>query len=175
MMTESATPAADLRGKMRRTYRLMPDEEARAYLMRQHVAHVATVDESGWPYVTPLVYIYEGGDILYLHTGAEPGHFLKNLQHNPRICLEVSEMGPLHPGHRFACNSALVYTSVTVWGTIRIIDDREQKALFFDRLLEKYGDPSWQFEPGYPAIDKIILYELPIEVLTGKRSKGLSH
>lgn len=174
-MSDRAAPASDLRGKMRRAYRLMPDEEARAYLMRQHVSHVTTVVEVAWPYVTPLAYIYEGGDILSLHTGAEPGRFLRNLQHDPRICLEVSEIGPLHPVHRFAGNSALVYASVTVWAAIRIIDGRERKAAFFDRLLEKDGDPRWQFESGYPAIDQIILYELPIGLLTGTRSKGLSH
>jgi len=115
-MGETNSSMTDLHGQMRRPQRLMSGEEARAYLMQQHVAHVATIDAEGWPYVTPLVYIYEGGDTFYLHTGAEPGHFLANLRNNPRICLEVSEIGPLHPGRRFACNAALVYTSVAVWG-----------------------------------------------------------
>ncbi len=49
------------------------------------------------------------------------------------------------------------------------------KTWFFDRLLEKYGDPSWSFEPGYPLLDRILLYEVRIEILTGKRSEGLYH
>ena len=114
------------------------------------MAQVATVDPQGWPYVIPLVYIYEGEDILYLHTGAHKGHFLTNIQHGPCICLQVSEIGPFHPGKPCACNSALVFTSVVVFGKIRIINDREEKVWVFDRLLDKYGDPSWSFEPGYP-------------------------
>ena len=97
---------------MIRSKRLMPDADAREFLRKQKIAHVGTVDENGWPYVVPLVFIYDTGDYLYLHTGAHQGHFLTNLQRNPRICVEISDIGPLHQGQRFACDSALVYTSV---------------------------------------------------------------
>ncbi len=166
----------DLRGQMFRVKRQMPDEEAREFLRHQRIAHVGTVDANGWPYVVPLVYIYENGECLYLHTGAHQGHFLTNLQNDPRLCVEVSEIGPLHKGKRFACDSALVYTSVIVYGTARILmHDREKKSWFLDRLLAKHGDPGWRFEPGYPLIDNIIVYEQKIEILTGKRSSGLYH
>jgi len=172
----SAGPAAiDLRGRMFRSQRLMSEEEAREFLRSHKVAHVGTVDGQGWPYVVPLVYVYEGGDTLYLHTGDHQGHFLTNVQHNPRICVEVGEMGPVHRGRPYACNSALVYSSVIVFGEVRIIDDREKKAWFFDRLMEKYGEPGWTFEPGYPHIHRIILYEQKMRIVTGKRSTGLYH
>lgn len=173
-MTPIAVP--DLRGHIFRSKRLMPDGEAREFLGKQKIAHVGTVDGNGWPYVVPLVYIYESGDYLYLHTGAHQGHFLTNLQQNPRLCVEVSEIGSLHKGKRFACDSALVYTSVVVFGPARILyHDREKKTWFLDQLLAKHGDPAWKFEPGYPLIDQIILYEQKIEVLTGKQSLGLYH
>ncbi len=168
-------PDLPLRGQVHRKQRQLPDEKARDFLRRQGVAHVATVDSEGWPYVIPLVYIYEGGDILYLHTGAHQGHFLTNVQGEPRICLEVSEMGPLQPGEPYACDSSLVYSSAVVFGRLHIVEEREKKAWFFDRLLEKYGDPEWSFEPGYPLLDKIILYQVQIEILTGKRSAGSYH
>jgi nitroimidazol reductase NimA-like FMN-containing flavoprotein (pyridoxamine 5'-phosphate oxidase superfamily) len=167
--------AVDLRGKMHRAKRLMPEEQVKDFLRRQKVAHLATVDAQGWPYVTPLVYIYEDGDLLYLHSGDHQGHLLTNLQRKPRVCLEVSEIGPLHRGRPYACNSALVYTSVVVFGRINILHEREKKAWFLDRLLEKYGEPDWTFEPGYPLIDRILLYELKMEIVTGKHSSGLSH
>ena len=174
--TNQIDKISDLRGRMFRAKRQMPDAEAREFLRGRMIAHVGTVDASGWPYVVPLVYVYEGGDVLYLHTGAHQGHFLTNLQHDPRICVEVSEIGPLHKGKRFACDSALVYASVIVFGPARILyHDREKKSWFLDRLLVKHGDPSWVFEPGYPLLDQIILYEQRIEILTGKRSMGLRH
>ena len=170
--------APDLRGKIYRERRLMQPAETTEFLRRQKVANVGTVDANGWPYVVPLVYIYEGGDLLYLHTGDHQGHFLTNVQSNPRICVEVSEIGDLHRGKPYACNSALVYTSVVVFGPVRILhgpESREKKQWFLDQLLVKYGQPDWTFEPGYPLIDRIILYEQKIEVLTGKHSSGLYH
>ena len=77
----------DLRGEMIRVRRKMPDEEARAFLKGEKIAYVATVDANGWPYVIPLTYIYLDDDFLWLHTGAHQGHFLTNLEHNPRVCL----------------------------------------------------------------------------------------
>jgi nitroimidazol reductase NimA-like FMN-containing flavoprotein (pyridoxamine 5'-phosphate oxidase superfamily) len=117
---ETMTPATvpDLRGKMFRAKRLMSDAEAREFLHNQKIAHVGMVDGNGWPYVVPLVYIYEGGDYVYLHTGAHQGHFLTNLQRDSRLCVEVSDMGPLHKGKRYACDSALVYTSIIVFGCL---------------------------------------------------------
>lgn len=166
----------DLRGRMFRAKRQMSEADTCEFLRGQMTAHVGTVDANGWPYVLPLVYIYEGGDLLYLHTGAHQGEFLTNVQRDARICVEVSEIGPLHKGKRFACDSALVYTSVVTFGTVRILyHDREKKSWFLDRLLAKHGDPSWSFEPGYPLLDQIILYEQKIEIMTGKQSMGLSH
>lgn len=170
-----STSSLDLRGRMYRSKRLMAEEETTEFLRSHKVAHVGTVDAQGWPYVVPLVYVYEGGDILYLHTGDHQGHFLTNVQRNPQICVEVGEMGPVHRGRPFACNSALVYSSVIVFGSVRIVDDLNKKTWFFDRLLEKYGEPGWTFEPGYPHIHRIILYEQKMEIVTGKRSTGLYH
>jgi hypothetical protein len=58
---------------------------------------------------------------------------------------------------------------------VRLIEDGKMKEWFFDRLLAKYGEPGWVFEPGYPLLNRIILYELEVEVLTGKNSHGLGH
>ena len=126
---------------------------------------------AGLTWCNRLVYIYEGGDLLYLHTGDHQGHFLTNVQNNPQICVEVSEIGDLHRGKPYACNSALVYTSVVVFGPVQILhgaESREKKQWFLDQLLAKYGQPDWTFEPGYPLIDHIILYEQKMEVVTGR-------
>ncbi len=151
-------------------------EDAKNFLKMAKVAHVATVDSDGFPYVIPLVYLYEN-EKVYLHIGnIRESHFWENIKENPKVCIEVSEMGDLHPGKKYACQSALVYTSVVVFGTIRRIEEEKEKELFFDRLLEKYGDPSWTFErKGYPILPKIELFEVDIDRLTGKLNEGLIH
>lgn len=173
--TAPGASAVDSRGQMYRAKRLMPDEDAKAFLRTHKVAHVGTVDANGWPYVIPLIYIYEQGDRLYLHTGDHQGHFLTNIQQNPRICVEVGEIGAVHRGKPYACNSALVYSSVIVFGAVRLVDDRAIKTWFFDRIMAKYGAEGWTFEPGYPQLNRIILYEQKMEIVTGKHSAGLYH
>jgi nitroimidazol reductase NimA-like FMN-containing flavoprotein (pyridoxamine 5'-phosphate oxidase superfamily) len=82
------------RGRMVRSDRQLPDGETRAFLREQAVAHVGTSDASGWPYVVPLMYVYEERNLLYLHTGPHHGHFLANIRENSRICIQVNETGP---------------------------------------------------------------------------------
>jgi nitroimidazol reductase NimA-like FMN-containing flavoprotein (pyridoxamine 5'-phosphate oxidase superfamily) len=78
--------------------RLMPDDDARAFLRSQKVAHAATLDATGWPYVVLLIFVSEGGDQLYVHTGNHGGHFQRNIESHPRVCIEVADMGPVHRG-----------------------------------------------------------------------------
>ncbi|KYD20103.1 pyridoxamine 5'-phosphate oxidase family protein [Saccharococcus caldoxylosilyticus] len=165
-----------MRGVIHNTKREISEERAYHFLKMGKIAHVATVGDDGYPYVIPFVYVYEQGNKLYIHTGnLRESHFRTNIDKNPHICIEVSEMGDLHPGKKYACQSALVYTSVVLFGTIRRIEDDAKKEWFFDRLLEKYGNPEWSFEKGYPALSKTELFEIQIDKITGKLSEGLTH
>jgi uncharacterized protein len=101
----------------------MSDKETREYLRQQCVAHVGTSDGSGWPYVVPLAYVYEEGDLLYLHTGPRQGHFLANVRENPRICIQLNETGPWQRGHPSSFDSSLVYKSVIAFGKVRVMQD----------------------------------------------------
>jgi len=52
----------------------------------------------------------------------------------------------------------------------------EKKAWFFDRLLERLKEPMSAYErPGYPMLDRIILFEVALEIVTGKLNVGLHH
>lgn len=159
--------------------RQMPDADAREFLRQECVAHVGTCDASAWPYVVPLMYVYEDGNSLYLHTGPHQGHFLANIRQNPRICIQVNETGPLHRGQPSPCNSALVYKSAIAFGAVRVVDGpnlNRQKTWFFDRLLERLKEPMSAYQdPGYPMLDHIILYEVALEIVTGKLNVGLHH
>jgi hypothetical protein len=186
----------DFRGEMFRAQRQMTLADARAFLTEQKIANIGTVDAHGWPYVVPLAFIYartdvhpndvqlndvQGNDVhlndeLWFHTGWHQGHLFHNLKQNSKVCLEVAGIGKLTPViDGFACDSSLLYSSVIVFGTAQVIDDRDKKTWFFDRMVEKYGDPSLQFKPGYPMLDRIILFRMAMERMTGKRNSGMAH
>jgi nitroimidazol reductase NimA-like FMN-containing flavoprotein (pyridoxamine 5'-phosphate oxidase superfamily) len=167
------------RGEMVRSDRQMLDKDTREFLCQHAVAHVGTTDASGWPYVVALMYVYEKGDLLYLHTGPHQGHFLANIHENPRVCIHVDEPGPMQRGQPSPCNSALVYKSAVAYGEVRVLEGagvKEKKAWFFDRLLERLKEPMSAYErPGYPMLDHIILFEVALEIVTGKLNVGLHH
>ena len=152
-------------------------QDALQFLQTGQVAHVATVGEDGYQYVIPFVYVHDGGDKLYLHIGnIRENHFWSNVKNHPKVSIEVSEMGDLHPRKKYACQSALVYTSIVLFGQVKHITDDSMKEWFFDRLLEKYGDQKWEFErKGYPILPKIELFEVEIEKITGKENEGMYH
>jgi hypothetical protein len=73
--------------------------------------------------------------------------------------VEVSGIGDLHRGRPYACNFALVYTGVIVFGQVNIRhgpESRDKKAWFLDQLLAKHGKPEWTLDSGYPPIDQSI-------------------
>ena len=168
----------DARGRMTRSDRQMSDADARAFLREHAVASVGTVDSAGWPYVVPLMYVYEEGDKLFLHTGARGGHFFSNIAESAKICIAVGEPGPMHQGAPSPCNGSLVYKRAIVFGRVRVCDGprlEEQKTWFFDRLLERLGDARANYATGYTMLKQITLYEVAIEILTGKINVGLHH
>ena len=68
------------------------------------------------------------------------------------------------PGKKYACNSALVYTSVVLFGKVKHIEEDAKKEWFYDQLWKKHGDPNWKFEKeGYPALPKTELFEVDIK------------
>ena len=82
-------------------------------------------------------------------------------------------------GQPSPCNSALVYKSAVAYGEVRVLEGAgvaEKKAWFFDRLLERLKEPMSAYErPGYPMLDQIILFEVALEIVTGKLNVGLHH
>jgi nitroimidazol reductase NimA-like FMN-containing flavoprotein (pyridoxamine 5'-phosphate oxidase superfamily) len=171
-----STVPTDLRGRMLRAQRQMADHAAKSYLGEQKIGYIATVDGNGWPYVLPMSFIYEGGPVLWFHTGGHHGHIFHNLESHPRICIAVGEKGGITPvDNGYVCDSSLLYRSVVVFGSVAVIEDRAKKIWFFDRMVEKYGDPSLTFKPGYPMVDRIILFRMDIEILTGKENVGGQH
>ena len=154
---------------------LMLDVESQEFLKEQQVAHVGTKDPKGWPYVASMMYVYEGGNQLYFHTGNCRGHFGRMVQHDPRVCVEVSRIGALHRDNPNGSNYSLEYTRVVAFGTVSLVEEVKTKEWFFKRLLAKYGDPDWTFEAGYPLLDQVILYELEMELLKGKSIDCLEH
>ncbi len=156
--------------QLRRTDKAVPDERAREMLAGGFSGRLGTVGADGWPYVVPLLYVWMDGQV-YVHNSRAPGHLRQNVEHDPRVCFEVDEPGEIFAYGRYECDTSVAYRSVIAFGTIRIIEEREEKARFCSELMRKYGDPSWERPQAFfPRLDEITVYAIAIERLTGKET-----
>ena len=73
---------------MRRKHEEISDkEEIGELLNRCRVGRLATLGQDGYPYITPLNYVYWQGSV-YFHC-ARQGEKLDNIDMNDRVCFEV--------------------------------------------------------------------------------------
>jgi len=146
----------------------MSDGDARDFLRGQKVAQ-GTADEAGWPYAIPLVYLYEGDERLYRHTGGHHSHFVRNVQHNPRICVEVGEIG----ANIEASSSRVILrwcsraSSCLVGSASSTIEPRRASS-----SIEFLKNMASRMDVRAGILDRIVLYE---QQVTGKHSEGLHH
>ena len=148
------------------------DEWMRVFLRAAQVGHVATQWDDQ-PFVTPTMFWYdEANERIIFHSNLA-GRIRANLEHNPKVCIEASEMGRLLPSN-VALEFSVQYRSVMVFGMVRILESDEAKRAALTGLLEKYF-PKMQAGREYrPITEKELkrtsVYELKIELWSGKEN-----
>ena len=144
----------------------------RAFLRVAQIGHVATVWDDQ-PFVTPTMFWFdESNERIIFHSNLA-GRVRANLEHNPKVCLEASEMGRLLPSN-VALEFSVQYRSVMVFGRVRILESEDEKRAALAGLLEKYF-PVMQAGREYrPITEKELkrtsVYELKIESWSGKEN-----
>ena len=156
--------------EVRRPDKVMDETEARALLTRGFAGRLGTADAAVQPYVTPLLYIWDGAEI-WVHNTAARGHLRANVEANTRVCFEVDETGPVFAYGRFECDTGMAYESVVAFGRIRIVADRAAKQGFCEALMAKYGPAETDRPPGFfPRLAQITVYAITPDRVTGKRT-----
>ncbi len=144
----------------------------REMLHRGHVAHIGTVWDNQ-PFVTPTNYYYdEEGHRLLFHSNVA-GRFRANLEREARVCAEISEMGRYLPSN-VALEFGVQYRSVMVFGTVHVVQDKEEQRRALHLLLDKYFTPMRAGKDYRPVSDQELkrtcVYELRIESWSGKEN-----
>lgn len=156
--------------QVRRTDKLMSDEETLSLLAESFAGRLGTVGPDGWPYVVPLLYVWMDG-IIYVHNTRAVGHLRTNIDHDPRVCFEVDEPGEIFAYGRFDCDTSVSYRSAIVYGTVRVAEDVEEKARFCTELMRKYAGAKWERPKDFfPRLDQITVYAITPERITGKKT-----
>ena len=68
--------------------------------------------------------------------------------------------------------TSIEYESIVAFGRLSIIEDRSEKARFFDALMSKYSvRDSTRPTSFYPRLDGVTVYSLAVERVTGKAQR----
>ena len=149
--------------ELRRKDRAMPEKEAISLLKTAQVGTLATVSEEHIPYLVPMSFVYTEG-LIYLHCAVE-GKKLDNIRSNSNICFNIVTAVELLPA-AFSTN----YKSVTVFGTISVVEEQEEKKQELIAIIKKYS-PDF-YEAGLQYIDKAIektkVLKIEVSRITGK-------
>jgi nitroimidazol reductase NimA-like FMN-containing flavoprotein (pyridoxamine 5'-phosphate oxidase superfamily) len=111
-------------------------ESVHAILDAALVASVGFVQE-GQPVVVPMIYGRDG-ETIYLH-GARKARVIRLLEQTGQACLNVTHVDGIVFA-RSAFNSSMNYRSATVFGTPRLLHDREAK-LHGMRVISEHTMP----------------------------------
>ena len=105
---------------------------------------------------------------IYFHCAKE-GHRIENIQNNSSVCLNVVDSVQLMP-EKFNTQ----YRSVTVFGTISIVTDPEEKKKGIVAIAEKLSPeyPKEGMEYIESAFDKMHVLKMDISKISGKATRG---
>lgn len=121
-------------------------------LAEEPTAFVACLSE-GEPYVAPMSYVINGGDICF-RTGR--GRRTEALAVDPRVCVAVS---------RSADDGG--WDSVILWGEARAVEDPDRESEIIADLLRKYGESGFEI-----AVNQHLPVDKPVYAVTPDRMSG---
>ncbi len=159
------------RTEIRRFKQAVRDEKwIKKFLGEAPIATIASVHE-GQAFLTPMTFVYiEKENALYFH-GAKTGRLRANIELNPKVSVNVFEMGALVPDEK-AEDFGLDYKSVTIFGEAKLLEDDQESIFALKELMDKFFH---QFETGkdYEPIQEADLkrtgvFKIAIEEWSGK-------
>lgn len=153
---------------MRRSERELSPHEAKEILAEGSYGILSTCGTDGEPYGVPLSYACLNGEICF-HCAPDSGHKLANIAENPRVCFTVIKPGSVHT---LPEQFSTLYRSAIAFGQARELHGDAKRAALA-ALVEKYSPAFRQEGEAYiaRAFDKVAVYAIRIERLTGKGRK----
>lgn len=118
--------------EMRRTDRLMNEEDTLKVLKDGEYGILATVDEDLQPYGVPISYVYMDG-CIYFHSTNAGGSKYNNIKHNSKVCFTVVGKTKVLPD-----KFGTLYESAIAFGTAELVSDEEERLMAFREFLNKY-------------------------------------
>jgi uncharacterized protein len=148
------------------------DEWIRAFLHQAKVGHVASAQD-GQPFINPTTFWFDEANHQIIFHSNVTGRIRSNIESNPRICFEASELGKMLPSN-VALEFSLQFRSVTVFGKANLINDPEEARRVMYGLIHKYFPTMTAGKDFREITDKELkrtsVYAIKIEEWSGKEN-----
>jgi nitroimidazol reductase NimA-like FMN-containing flavoprotein (pyridoxamine 5'-phosphate oxidase superfamily) len=156
----------------RRPHLTRDDEWIRAFLKEAEVGHVAT-SLHDQPFLTPTTFWYDEENHQIVFHSNVAGRIRSNIESNPKVSMEASELGKLLPSN-VALEFSLQFRSVVIFGTARIISDPVEARKMLYGLISKYFPKMTAGREYREITDKELratsIYAIKIEAWSGKEN-----
>ncbi len=134
-------------------------------LQGNSVCRIALADNN-IPYIIPMNYGYHEQKI-YLHSAKE-GRKIDIIKKNNTVCFEITDSVEIVASDT-ACGYGTKYRSVIGHGKAVAVTANDKKIEALKIIMKQHtGSADWDFKES--VIDKICVFEIIIESITGKKS-----
>ena len=149
---------------MRKEEKAINDQVSIEEVLRSEQVCRLGIHDAPYPYVVPLHFVYEAGNI-YFHT-ARQGRKIKLLAKNGHVCFEVDRMEEVVPDEE-ACSWATRYRSVIGVGVASMVIEEGERIVALRLLMEKYGGrPDSVFTRG--GLRNVAVFRIDVREMAGK-------
>lgn len=125
---------------LRKQCEIKDPEKIKAILAAATIGRMATTDAEGYPYITPVNFVYYQ-DNIYFHC-APKGEKLDNIKRNTKVCFEVDiPLAYLDAGFtedRSPCKLHQFYHCVVIRGNAGFVPDGQLKLDALNALVAKH-------------------------------------
>jgi nitroimidazol reductase NimA-like FMN-containing flavoprotein (pyridoxamine 5'-phosphate oxidase superfamily) len=113
----------------------LTESQIESLLSEEQVGRLATLNDNGSPYITPVHFVYFNQKI-YIH-GLIKGQKINNIKRDNKVCFEVDKI----EGYLMAetpCDVNTQYQSVIILGDAKLLDRDDEKIEPLNKIVEKY-------------------------------------
>lgn len=147
-------------------------EEIEEILQKTRVGRLATLGADGYPYITPVNYVYRQ-DSIYFHCALK-GEKLDNIRRHGKVCFEVdiplAYLDTCYDKSMPACDVGQYYQCVIIRGQAEIVERQDEKVDALNALMASHeNDPHFSdITANTPAVKLCAVVAVRIESLSAK-------
>ena len=148
------------------------DNWIRTFLREARVGHIASARD-GQPFLNPTTFWFDEENHQIIFHSNVTGRIRSNIESNPRVSFEASELGKMLPSN-VALEFSLQFRSVIVFGQARLVFDPQEARRVMYGLIHKYFPAMTAGKEFREITDKELkrtsVYAIQIEGWSGKEN-----